>query len=80
MEEVQNSKQNYDFGKSGMMVSTATDKIAKPRVEGEEGYEERPKREHDGERPKREYNADASKGERPKREYKRDFDEKDKAH
>ena len=74
LEEVQNSKQNYDFGKSGMMVSTATDKVAKPRVEGEEGYEERPKREYDGERPKREYD-----GERPKREYdgerpKREFD------
>jgi hypothetical protein len=95
LEEVQNSKQNYDFGRSGMMVSTATDKVSKPRVEGEEGYEERPKREYDGERPKRdydgerpkrEYNPDAPKrdydGERPKREYnapKRDFEDKDKA-
>lgn len=86
LEEVQNSKQNYDFGRSGMMVSTATDKVAKPRVEGEEGYEERPKREYDGERPKRDYDGERPKrdydGERPKREYnapKRDFEDKDKA-
>jgi len=76
LEEVQNSKQNYDFGKSGMMVSTATDKVAKPRVEGEEGYEERPKRDYDGERPKREYDGERPKrefdGERPKREYNAD--------
>jgi len=73
LEEVQNSKQNYDFGRIGMLGSTATDKVAKPRVEGEEGYEERPKRDNDGERAKREYNPDTQK-----RDYaKRDFKDKD---